>query len=118
MRLLTFARRLHDDCKHTTTCYCLECLGTKAFINFLSFARRNDLQDTGVTDTCLISGATETEFFAPTDMLDTKGRHACEAWSIFRKKCSAASASHMRLGMKSNVTPRELMAQRGSTTTG
>jgi YihY family inner membrane protein len=36
--------------------------GTKAFINSFSFALRNELKDTGVTVTCLIPGATETEF--------------------------------------------------------
>jgi short-subunit dehydrogenase len=46
--------------------------GTKAFIDSFSFALRNELQDTGVTVTCLMPGATETEFFARADMLDTK----------------------------------------------
>ena len=45
--------------------------GTKAFINSFSFALRNELQDTGVTVTCLMPGATETEFFERADMLDT-----------------------------------------------
>jgi short-subunit dehydrogenase len=46
--------------------------GTKAFIDSFSFALRNELQDTGVTVTCLMPGPTETEFFARADMLDTK----------------------------------------------
>lgn len=46
--------------------------GTKAFINSFSFALRAELKDTGVTVTCLMPGATETEFFARADMLDTK----------------------------------------------
>ena len=33
---------------------------------------RAELKDTGVTVTCLMPGATETEFFARADMLDTK----------------------------------------------
>jgi uncharacterized protein len=45
--------------------------GTKAFINSFSFALRNELQDTGVTVTCLMPGATETKFFERADMLDT-----------------------------------------------
>jgi short-subunit dehydrogenase len=45
--------------------------GTKAFINSFSFALRNELQDTPVTVTCLMPGATETEFFQRADMLDT-----------------------------------------------
>ena len=46
--------------------------GTKAFLNSFSFALRNELQDTSVTVTCLMPGATETEFFERADMLDTK----------------------------------------------
>jgi short-subunit dehydrogenase len=37
--------------------------GTKAFIDSFSFALRNELKDTSVTVTCLMPGATETEFF-------------------------------------------------------
>jgi short-subunit dehydrogenase len=46
--------------------------GTKAFLNSFSFALRNELQATDVTVTCLMPGATETEFFERADMLDTK----------------------------------------------
>jgi short-subunit dehydrogenase len=46
--------------------------GTKAFIDSFSFALRNELKDTGVTVTCLMPGATETEFFERADMTDTK----------------------------------------------
>ena len=46
--------------------------GTKAFLNSFSFALRNELQDTGVTVTCLMPGATETEFFERADMMDTQ----------------------------------------------
>jgi short-subunit dehydrogenase len=46
--------------------------GTKAFLDSFSFAIRHELQDSGVTVTCLMPGATETEFFARADMLDTK----------------------------------------------
>jgi short-subunit dehydrogenase len=46
--------------------------GTKAFINSFSFALRNELKDTGVTVTCLMPGATETEFFQRAGMMDTK----------------------------------------------
>ena len=37
-----------------------------------SFALRNELKDTGVTVTCLMPGATETEFFERADLMDTK----------------------------------------------
>jgi short-subunit dehydrogenase len=46
--------------------------GTKAFIDSFSFALRAELKDTGVTVTCLMPGATETEFFERADMMDTK----------------------------------------------
>ncbi|MBC8057087.1 MAG: SDR family NAD(P)-dependent oxidoreductase [Rhizobiales bacterium] len=46
--------------------------GSKAFIDSFSWALRNELKDTGVTVTCLMPGATETNFFARADMLDTK----------------------------------------------
>ena len=46
--------------------------GTKAFIDSFSFALRAELKDTGVTVTCLMPGATDTDFFERADMLDTK----------------------------------------------
>ena len=46
--------------------------GTKAFLDSFSYALREELKDTGVTVTCLMPGATETEFFRRADMLDTK----------------------------------------------
>jgi short-subunit dehydrogenase len=46
--------------------------GTKAFLDSFSFALRAELKDTSVTVTCLMPGATETEFFERADMLDTK----------------------------------------------
>ena len=44
---------------------------TKAFVDSFSFALRAELKDTGVTVTCLMPGATETDFFERADMLDT-----------------------------------------------
>jgi short-subunit dehydrogenase len=46
--------------------------GTKAFIDSFSFALRAEIKDSGVTVTCLMPGATETDFFERADMLDTK----------------------------------------------
>jgi uncharacterized protein len=46
--------------------------GTKAFIDSFSFALRAELKDTGVTVTCLMPGATETEFFERAGMTDTR----------------------------------------------
>jgi short-subunit dehydrogenase len=45
--------------------------GRKAFLNSFSFALREELKDTKVTVTCLMPGATETEFFRRAEMLDT-----------------------------------------------
>jgi uncharacterized protein len=46
--------------------------GTKAFLDSFSFALRAELKDTKITVTCLMPGATETEFFVRADMMDTK----------------------------------------------
>ena len=46
--------------------------GTKAFLDSFSYALREELKDTHVTVTCLMPGATETEFFRRADMMDTK----------------------------------------------
>jgi short-subunit dehydrogenase len=46
--------------------------GTKAFVDSFSFALRAELKGTGVTVTCLMPGATETDFFERADMLDTQ----------------------------------------------
>lgn len=45
--------------------------GSKAFLDSFSFALRNELKDSGVTVTCLMPGATETDFFDRAGMLDT-----------------------------------------------
>ena len=45
--------------------------GTKAFLNSFSFALREELRGTKVTVTCLMPGATDTEFFERADMMDT-----------------------------------------------
>jgi short-subunit dehydrogenase len=46
--------------------------GTKAFIDSFSHAIRNELKDTGISVTCLMPGATETDFFERADLMDTK----------------------------------------------
>jgi uncharacterized protein len=46
--------------------------GSKAFLDSFSYALRNELKDSGVTVTCLMPGATDTNFFERADMLDTK----------------------------------------------
>ena len=46
--------------------------GTKAFIDSFAIALRAELKDSGVTVSVLMPGATDTDFFARADMLDTK----------------------------------------------
>jgi len=46
--------------------------GSKAFLDSFSVALSNELKDTGISVTCLMPGATETEFFDRADMTDTK----------------------------------------------
>jgi uncharacterized protein len=46
--------------------------GSKAFIDSFAAAIRNELKDTGISVTCLMPGATETEFFERADLMDTK----------------------------------------------
>jgi short-subunit dehydrogenase len=46
--------------------------GTTAFVDNFASALRNELKDTGVTVTCLMPGATDTEFFERAGMQDTK----------------------------------------------
>jgi len=45
---------------------------SKAFLDSFSFALRHEVEDNGITVTCLMPGATETEFFERADMMDTK----------------------------------------------
>lgn len=45
---------------------------SKAFLDSFSFALRAELKGSGVTVTCLMPGATETEFFERADLMDTK----------------------------------------------
>ena len=46
--------------------------GTKAFLDNFAFALRHEVKDNGVTVTCLMPGATETDFFERAEMMDTK----------------------------------------------
>lgn len=46
--------------------------GTKAFVHSFNESLRSELKDTGVTLTSLLPGATDTDFFAKADMLDSK----------------------------------------------
>jgi uncharacterized protein len=46
--------------------------GSEAFLGSFAFALRTELDDSGVSVTCLMPGATETEFFARADMLEAR----------------------------------------------
>ncbi|RYZ99634.1 MAG: SDR family NAD(P)-dependent oxidoreductase, partial [Sphingobacteriaceae bacterium] len=46
--------------------------GTKAFVLSFSEAIRSELQDTNITITALMPGATDTDFFNKADMLSSK----------------------------------------------
>jgi hypothetical protein len=46
--------------------------GSKAFLDQFSLALRRELEPSGITVTCLMPGATDTEFFERADMLDTR----------------------------------------------
>jgi short-subunit dehydrogenase len=46
--------------------------GSKAFLDSFSVALSNELRDTGISVTCLMPGATETDFFERAGMTDTK----------------------------------------------
>jgi len=45
---------------------------SKAFLDSFSFALRHELKGSGVSVTCLMPGATETDFFERADMMGTK----------------------------------------------
>jgi uncharacterized protein len=95
---------------------------TKAFLNSFSFALREELKDTKITVSCLMPGATETEFFKRADMMDTKvGTGAKDdAADVARQGFDAmmSGESDVVTGMKNkiqssvaNVTPAEMLAK-------
>ena len=97
--------------------------GTKAFLNSFSFALRAELDNTGVSVTCLMPGATETDFFERAGMLDTEegaskkddprevARIGFEA--MMRGEGDVVSGWHNKLRtILANVTPSEQLAAR------
>jgi short-subunit dehydrogenase len=95
---------------------------TKAFLNSFSFALRDELKDTKVTVTCLMPGATETEFFERAGMMDTKvgagakddpAKVARDGFSAMMKG-QGDVVSGMKNKLQSslaNVTPAEMLAK-------
>jgi short-subunit dehydrogenase len=95
---------------------------SKAFLNSFSFALREELRDSGVTVTCLMPGATETEFFRRADMTDTKvGTEKKDDAPMVAKagfEAMMGGESDVVTGMKNklqttiaNVMPNELLAK-------
>ncbi len=56
---------------HVPGPYNLTYNSTKSFIDFFCFGLRNELKNTEVVVTCLMPGATETDFFERADMENT-----------------------------------------------
>jgi uncharacterized protein len=94
---------------------------SKAYLNSLSFALREELRDTEVTVTCLMPGATESEFFRRADMLDTKvGTDEKDDAAMVAQtgyKAMLKGESDVVSGMKNkiqsavaNVLPNEMLA--------
>ena len=96
--------------------------GSKAFLDSFSVALNNELKDSGVTVTCLMPGATETDFFARADMLDTKvgseekadaadvARTGFDAMMKGELKVVAGAANKMRAAM-TRVVPDSKLAE-------
>jgi short-subunit dehydrogenase len=96
--------------------------GTKALLDSFSFALRAELKDSGVTVTCLMPGATETEFFERADLMDTKvgvekkqpadevAKVGYEAMMKGDGDVVAGWSNKLRAAI-ANVTPNEMLAE-------
>jgi short-subunit dehydrogenase len=96
--------------------------GTKALLDSFSFALRAELKDSGVTVTCLMPGATETEFFERADLMDTKvgvekkqpadevAKIGYEAMLRGEGDVVAGWGNKLRAAI-ANITPNELLAE-------
>ena len=97
--------------------------GTKAFIDSFSFALRNELKDSGVTVTCLMPGATATDFFERADMMDTKvgqdkkddpaqvAKDGFEAMLSGEGKVVSGWQNKLQAAM-TNITPDDVLAEK------
>jgi len=95
---------------------------SKAFLDSFSFALREELRDSDITVTCLMPGATDTEFFRRADMMDTKvGTEKKDgAYDVAKAGFDAMlrGDSDIVTGLKNkiqttvaNVTPNEMLAK-------
>ena len=96
---------------------------TKAFVDSFALALRNELQDTGVTVTCLMPGVTDTEFFERADLMDTKvgtqddkadpaevARIGFDAMMKGEADVVAGMKNKLQVAM-AGVTPKEVLAE-------
>jgi uncharacterized protein len=96
--------------------------GSKAFLDSFSVALNNELKDSGVTVTCLMPGATETDFFERAEMADTKvgsgekahasdvAKTGFDAMMKGELKVVAGFGNKMRAAM-SNIAPDSTLAE-------
>lgn len=100
---------------------------SKAFLDSFSFALRAELAESGVTVTCLMPGATETEFFERADLMDTEigqakkddpkdvARAGYDAMK--RGQGDVVSGWHNKLQTAiANITPSGMLARRHAKT--
>jgi short-subunit dehydrogenase len=96
--------------------------GTKAFLDSFSFAIREELRDPEVSVTCLMPGATETDFFRRADMLDTQVGAAEKDDAVMVAKTGfdammrgdgdiVAGLKNKMQSAAANVTPAEVLAR-------
>jgi short-subunit dehydrogenase len=98
--------------------------GSKAFLDSFSFALRNELQDSGVTVTCLMPGPTDTRFFERAGMTDTQvgaddskdapadvARAGFEAMQKGEASVVTGWKNKLQAGL-SHLTPDEVLAER------
>jgi short-subunit dehydrogenase len=96
--------------------------GSKAFLDSFSVALSNELKHSGISVTCLMPGATETDFFERADMMDTKvgsgekmaaaevAQIGFDAMMKGELKVVAGMANKMRAAM-SHVAPDSTLAE-------
>jgi short-subunit dehydrogenase len=102
---------------------------TKAFVMSFGEALRHELKDTGVTVTVLQPGATDTNFFARADLMDTKvgqdkkddpalvARQGFEAMMDGKDSVLAGSLSSKLGGLMNEVLPETVKAAQAGKTT-
>jgi uncharacterized protein len=96
---------------------------SKAFLYNFSMALADELQGTGVSVTCLMPGATETEFFRRAEMLDTEAGRSKKADpagvardgldALFEGRTEIVSGwQNKLLALAAHVAPASILARR------